>query len=77
MCWTNWFTAVAEWLARLPVWWANLITLALFLGIAVGCFAVPRQSFMADAPDQARWRDIRWWALVLIALQLGIYGLFR
>lgn len=64
------------WLSELPVWWANIVTVALFGAIAVGCFAVPRRRFMADAPDQAHWRDIRWWALVLIAFQLGIYGLF-
>ena len=67
---------MSGWLADAPVWWANLITVGLFGLIAVGCFAVPRQSFMADAPDQSRWRDIRWWALLLIAAQLGIYGLF-
>lgn len=67
---------MADWLSELPVWWANLITLVLFAGIAVGCFAVPRHLFMADAPDQSHWRDIRWWALVLIATQLGIYALF-
>ena len=64
------------WLASLPVWWANVITVGLFAFIAIGCFTVPRRLFMADAPDQARWRDVRWWALVLIATQLGIYALF-
>lgn len=76
MRWTAWYIAVAEWLSELPVWWANLITLGLFAGLAVGSFAVPRGVVMADAPDQARWRDIRWWSLMLIALQLGIYALF-
>ena len=67
---------MTEWLSDLPVWWANAITVVLFLAIAVGCFIVPRRMFMADAPDQSRWRDIRWWALILIAVQLGIYGVF-
>ncbi len=64
------------WIYELPVWWANVITVVLFGCVAVGCFAVPSHVFMNDAPDQARWRDIRWWALVLIAAQLGIYSLF-
>jgi hypothetical protein len=64
------------WLAAAPVWWANAITVTLFGLIAMGCFAVPPAAFMADAPDRAWWRDIRWWALALIAVQLGIYGLF-
>lgn len=65
-----------SWLAGAPVWWANVITVVLFGLIAIGCFAVPRGVFMADAPDQARWRDVRWWALLLIGTQLGIYALF-
>ena len=67
---------MAEWLASLPVWWANVITVVLFLIIAAACFLVPRSIFMNDAPDQSHWRDIRWWALALIAVQLGIYALF-
>jgi hypothetical protein len=67
---------VAEWVAGLPVWWANLITLVLFVGIAACVFLVPRASFMHDAPDRSLWRDIRWWALGLVAAQLGIYALF-
>ena len=67
---------MGEWLSSLPVWWANVITVVLFIAIAGACFAVPKSVFMADAPDQARWRDIRWWAVILIAVQLGIYAVF-
>ena len=67
---------MTEWLTSLPVWWANVITAILFLGIGVLCFLVPRGIFMHDAPDSAGWRDIRWWAVVLIAAQLGIYAAF-
>ena len=67
---------MAEWLSTLPVSWANAITLVLFVLIAAACFLVPRRVFMSDAPDQSAWRDIRWWALVLVAIQLGIYAVF-
>jgi hypothetical protein len=66
-----------EWLNELPVSWANNITVVLFVLIAVACFAIPRSSVIADAPTNARWRDLRWWAVALIAVQLGIYVLFR
>jgi hypothetical protein len=65
-----------EWLETAPVWWANAFAQLLFVGIAIGCFAVPRRIFMADAPDQSHWRDVRYWALALVAVQLGIYALF-
>lgn len=67
---------MTDWFVDLPVWWANVITVILFIFIALGCFLVPRGTFMEDAPDQSHWRDIRWWALTLIAVQLGIYSLF-
>ena len=65
-----------EWLQALPVAWANGITQVLFVGIALACFAVPKTVFMRGAPDNARWRDIRYWALALVIVQLGIYTLF-
>ena len=64
--------AIATW----PVWWANVITVVLFVMLAVGCFFIPRDIVLADAPDRSRWRDIRWWAIWLICIQLGIYGIF-
>ena len=66
-----------EWLSELPVVWANNITVVLFILIAVACFAIPRSSVIADAPTKSRWRDLRWWAVALITIQLSIYMLFR
>lgn len=66
-----------EWLNELPAAWANNITVVLFILIAAACFAIPRSSVIADAPTKSRWRDLRWWAVALIAIQLGIYMLFR
>ncbi len=67
---------VIDWLQSAPVWWANTITQVLFVLIALACFLVPSRVFMNDAPDQSRWRDIRFWALALVIVQLGIYFLF-
>jgi hypothetical protein len=66
-----------EWFSEMPVTWANNITVVLFVLIAAACFALPRSSVIADAPSKARWRDLRWWAVILIVIQLGIYMLFR
>ena len=65
-----------EWIYSVPVWWGNLTTQILFALIALAVFAVPRRVFMADAPDQSHWRDVRIWAVVLVIAQLGIYTLF-
>ena len=60
----------------MPVWWANVITVVLFVVLAGGCFLIPLGRIVEGAPDQKAWRDIRWWAVVLIAIQLGIYAIF-
>lgn len=68
---------MSEQIASLPVAWANGITVLLFIAIAIACFAIPFRSVIADAPGRHRWRDLRLWALLLIAFQLGIYLLFQ
>jgi hypothetical protein len=65
-----------EWLQNAPVWWANAATEVMFILIALAVFAVPKRVFMADAPNQSHWRDVRLWAVILIAVQLGIYAVF-
>ena len=69
---TAWCSVVAD----LPVWWANAITAVLFVGISVAVFTVPKSNVLRGAPDQARWRDIRLWAVALVIVQLIIYAIF-
>lgn len=59
-----------------PLWWATAISIGLFVAIAVGCWLLPRDEVLADAPDKSAWRDLRWWAMVLVVVQIGIYLLF-
>ena len=67
---------MVEWITQLPIWWANVITLVLFVSIGAAVFLIPRESLFTDAPDRSGWRDLRWWALGLVVVQLGIYTLF-
>ncbi len=66
-----------HWLSGLPTSWANTITMLLFGLLLIILWSFPRQIVLRGAPDQARWRDIRIWATVLIFVQLGIYTVFR
>jgi hypothetical protein len=67
---------VAEAIQALPVWWANAASFVLFAAIALACLTVPRERVFSDAPDRAGWRDLRWWAVALAAVQIGIYAVF-
>jgi len=63
-------------LSELPVVWANYVSIAGFLFLAVLVWSIPRDLIYQDSKDDAGWRDIRWWATVLIAAQLVLYSIF-
>lgn len=60
----------------LPVWPAYAFSALLLVGLAAGSLLVPREEVLRGAPDRARWRDIRLWAVALVTVQLGIYWVF-
>jgi len=64
-------------LSSLPVAWANYLSIAGFVFLAVLVWLIPRALIYTEAKDQSRWRDIRIWATVLIAAQLTLYTLFQ
>lgn len=63
-------------LESLPLWPAYLFTVILFLALPAGSLLVPLEHVLEDAPDRARWRDIRWWSVALVTVQLGLYWVF-
>ena len=66
-----------QWLSSLPTPWANTITMVMFVVLLTILWSFPKERIYGDAPDRAIWRDLRLWGTLLIALQLGIYTLFR
>jgi len=63
-------------ISTLPLWPAWIATVALLVALALGSLSIPREDIMVDAPDNARWRDIRFWSVGLITIQLGLYWIF-
>ena len=61
---------------ELPAVWANYISIAGFLFLAVVVWSIPRHLIYLGAPDQAKWRDIRIWAMALIVFQVSLYLVF-
>jgi hypothetical protein len=61
---------------ELPIEWANYISIAIFLFLGCLIWIVPKAAIIADRPIEERWRDLRIWAMGLIALQLAIYWIF-
>ena len=59
-----------------PVVWANHLSILGFLFLGVIVWLIPRELIYNEAPDQARWRDYRIWATVLIGIQVLLYSIF-
>ena len=64
------------WLQSLPAEWGNYVSILLFAGLGAMVWLIPIKAVTADLQSAKKWQDIRWWATVLIALQLGIYIVF-
>ena len=63
-------------LTTLPLAWANYLSIAGFALLGVLVWLIPKRLIYTDAVDGSRWRDIRIWATVLIAMQLTLYAVF-
>ncbi len=63
-------------LSKIPLFWAVIITGIIFVGIAIWAVLHPRKYIYEGAETKARWRDVRIWAVLLMAIQLAIYAVW-
>lgn len=45
---------------------AKVVVLAFFALAGAWVLSLPRSFVYLGAPDQARWRDLRWWAVIVL-----------
>jgi hypothetical protein len=64
---------MSEWLAGVPLVWGKVIAIIAFVGIAVWAWLRPGSYIFQGAPDSCKWRDLRVWASLLMAIQVVIY----
>lgn len=62
---------------NLPIALATVFSMVLFVSIGIVCLTLGREQAFMDAPDQSRWRDLRFWALIVVLAQLGLYFSLR
>lgn len=65
-----------DWIHQLPLWTAKLGAGTFFGLVILFSWTIPRDFIYHDAPDRARWRDIRIWASALLLFQCVIYYFF-
>jgi len=60
-------------LMRIPLYWGIIVIGIIMVGIAIWAASRPRKYIYEGAPNNARWRDLRIWAVLLMAIQLAIH----
>ncbi|HUT52265.1 MAG TPA: hypothetical protein VM658_02640 [bacterium] len=63
-------------LIAMPLWMVKAGVIAMFVALALWALSMPRQYAYRGAVDQARWRDVRIWAVIVIALEIIPYLFF-
>ncbi|MCK4422127.1 hypothetical protein KAW18_12000 [candidate division WOR-3 bacterium] len=60
-------------LAKIPMYWGLIVSVIIFVGIAIWAVLNPREYIYEGAENRARWRDLRIWAAVLMGIQIAIH----
>lgn len=60
-------------LSRIPLYWGIIVTVILYIGIGLWAILRPKKYIYEGAPSQAKWRDLRIWAVALVAIQIIIH----
>ena len=64
-----------SWLQGVDLAWPAALVTLLYLVLLIWCITRPRDQMLLGAPDKARWRDLRYWAVPLILIQIALHWL--
>jgi len=65
-----------EWLHGVPAIWGTVLHTLAWAGLLVWVFLRSPDKIYRDAPDRARWRDLRLWIVPLALIQIALYWIF-
>lgn len=69
----RWHAPLDSFLSGLPMWTAQACAIGLFGLALLFAWLTPRRFIYLGAPDQARWRDLRIWATLVLIPYMLIY----
>lgn len=61
---------------QVPLAYAKVIVIILYLLLVFWVLRRPKEYILKEAPTKKRWRDLRLWAVLLIAFQVALYIIF-
>ena len=62
--------------SRIPLYWGVVVTVILYVGIGIWAILRPKKYIFIGAPNQAKWRDLRIWTVILVVIQIAVYILW-
>jgi hypothetical protein len=65
-----------DWLSGIPLPVAKWFVLLAFFGPLLFAFSLPRKYIYQGAQDQAPWRNLKVWVLLLVGAQVAVYLYF-
>lgn len=65
-----------EWLTAVPLWYAKVSALVLFAVILTLVWALPLRYVYGDDHRPVLYRDLRFWATLLLFIQFILYLIF-
>jgi hypothetical protein len=65
-----------NWLIDLPLPIANIVILLAFIVPLVFALILPRAYIYLGAKDQKQWRNLKWWVVALVLIQVSVYIIF-
>ncbi len=69
-------SAVMALMLAIPLWGVKIAVICIFAALAVWALGMPREYIYRGADDNAAWRDLRFWAAGVIALEIAPYLFF-
>lgn len=63
-------------LSRIPLFYAKILIICLYLLLLFWVLRRPKAYILREAPIKKSWRDLRFWAVILIVFQIALYIIF-
>ncbi len=62
-----------NWLTDVSLTAAHIIILLAFIIPLIFALVLPRAYIYLGAKDQKKWRNLKWWIVILVAIQVLVY----
>jgi len=65
-----------DWLADISMGWARFLLLLPFITMLVFALSLNRRIIYQGAEDQSRWRNLKFWVIIIVSVQVALYLYF-